>query len=198
MEDEINLTTTDMPALIDTTPIPKLSNFHTLFALDITNKLMSYPISSFFIKTTKNSTNTVPEYYSKIKSPQIIDLTIIKNKLENFDYSNLSEWKKDMNILWSNVLDFYPADSPHYIIANELKQKYQKMIAHVPNSEEDYWLAKITKQNKKIQKYCKQIQENEMNFANTETQEEEKKELENLQTDSKSKKRIQLKKSLED
>ena len=202
MIDEKSLTSSDSLPVILPRPVPKLSNFLKLFAIDTTKKMMSYPISSPFNKTDKTVTNTVPEYYSKIKSPQIIDLTTILSKLNSGCYIQIEEWEKDMETVWSNFIDFYPNNSPFSLIAKELKRKYHKKITNLPNSEVEYWASKLRKENSKLKKYCDQMKEMEQNFENDDDSKEHEKENEeeNSSKDDKTnkKKRIILKLEISD
>ena len=178
MIDEKGLTSSDSLPVINPRPVPKLSNFLKLFAIDTTKKLMSYPISAPFNKTDKTITNTVPEYYSKVKSPQIIDLTTILSKLNSDCYIQIEEWEKDVETVWSNFIDFYPNNSPFSLIAKELKKKYIKQISQMPTSEVEYWASKMQKENRKIQKYIEQMKEMEQNFDNQDDPNESAKENE--------------------
>lgn len=132
------------------------------FALYITNKLMNYPIS-YFLRTSSEFENAASlEKLAKIRSLHPLYFSSIISNINDSVYKTLEEWKNDMNKLFGNVLTYFPESSPYAQITIELQNKFLEKIKKSPTNSSDFWIYKLDKSNKKLQKCLNQF--NTLNF----------------------------------
>nr|CAC70156.1 polybromodomain protein [Brugia malayi] len=71
-----------------------------------------------------------PEYYSYIEKP--IDLTTIKHKIETDQYTSISDFMKDMDLLVHNAWDFNEPGSQIYRDATTLQSVVRNALSGIP------------------------------------------------------------------
>ncbi|KAH0790665.1 Bromodomain containing protein [Histomonas meleagridis] len=96
---------------------PKVRNS----CIEIMEKLMSLPCGQAFLEPTDDK---VPNYHNIIKHP--IDLRTIAKRMQNNEYTSISQWDKDMNLIWNNAEKYYTKNSYIGILANQLHIHYDK------------------------------------------------------------------------
>ncbi|KPM04909.1 Bromodomain-containing protein 1 [Sarcoptes scabiei] len=79
-----------------------------------------------------------PDYSQKIKKP--IDLTTIKNNLETGKYITVSDFAKDMRLMFSNCLRYNHPESPIIEQVRKLREVFEYRYAQFP---EDYFSEKL-------------------------------------------------------
>ena len=91
-----------------------------LLCISIMDDLMKRPCAAAFLDNVDNS---------NVKHP--INLNLIYQKLQNNEYSTVSQWDKDMNLIWNNAEKV--AGKTHYLfaLANELHKKYDKLYQRI-------------------------------------------------------------------
>jgi hypothetical protein len=87
-------------------------------------KLMKLPCARVFLDPVDPEREEIPNYPQVIKHP--VDLKLILKRLNNNEYSLISNWDKDMNFIWNNAEKFYQKNSYMAILANELHRHYEK------------------------------------------------------------------------
>ncbi|OHT13122.1 Bromodomain containing protein [Tritrichomonas foetus] len=102
----------------------KISKRIRVICIDIMDKLMKLPCAKVFLDPVDPVKDNVPTYLQVIKHP--IHLRLINKRLLNNEYSGISHWDKDMNLVWNNAEKFYQKTSYIGILANELHKHYDK------------------------------------------------------------------------
>ena len=62
----------------------------------------------------------MPDYGEVVKEP--IDLSIVKEKLDNFDYSEVDLLMKDINKIWGNAKSYNKEESVYTRSANRMEK----------------------------------------------------------------------------
>ncbi|EJD74858.1 CBR-NURF-1 protein [Loa loa] len=75
-----------------------------------------------------------PEYYSIVKKP--MDLSIVQQKLERYEYRNLKEFTSDITQIFENARIFYPKDSAAYQCADILEKQFRERMIKIKSSVE--------------------------------------------------------------
>lgn len=117
------------------------------YCVKITEKISAMPIASPFLKPV--NTDEVPEYLKIIKKP--CDLGLVMDRLEKNEYSNVDEWKNDMNLIWKNATTFNK-DGCINQMASELNRVFKERVAEIPKNENDEWIIKVKKAHTKYMK----------------------------------------------
>ena len=102
----------------------KLPERTRLICVDIMDKLMAHPCAAMFLNPVDPENDDAPNYHAIVKHP--IDLTHIYKKLSGNEYTSITQWDKDMNLIWNNAEKFYNKGSMPAILAGELKHHYDK------------------------------------------------------------------------
>ena len=90
----------------------------------ITNDIFDNKVSLYFREPVASQ-----EYKNLIKNP--MDLGTIKKKIKSNQYTGFDGWKHDMDLIYSNAVEFNGEDSEIAGIALYLKKKTDKMIKYL-------------------------------------------------------------------
>ena len=150
MEPEKNVS--ELPNTSD--PTQKLAQTELEAAIAITKKIINYPISSFF-----TNVDDMVQYIPRSKASTALSLSTILSGLNDNKYSRIEDWKNDMNSVWNNALSSPTLPLGIYLIANELKKKFEKKTKFIPKTSEQQWEYKVRKENKKLLKLAKSFVE---------------------------------------
>lgn len=72
----------------------------------------------------------IPQYAKIIKKP--MDLSTMKKKLDNKEYSNAEKFYEDFNLMIRNCTTFNPAGNPVHQAGVELQQVFEEKWSHLP------------------------------------------------------------------
>lgn len=120
------------------------------FALKTTKKIYSLPISVYFLNPVDPIKDNVPDYFEKISKP--MDLGTVLQKLESDAYSSVDEWKKDVNLIWKNALNYHKNNEVIIMIAKELMDVFKSYTELIPRSELEAWTYKVRRMQSKLDK----------------------------------------------
>ena len=132
----------------------KLSPKTQQICLEIMDILMQKPSASVFLSPVDPEKDNVPDYYQVIKHP--IDLGTIHKRLQNGEYSNKSQWDKEMNLVWTNAEKYYKKGSLISILANELHRVYDKECEKLKLLRTAKWSRVIVDLNQKLDRLYEQ------------------------------------------
>lgn len=125
-----------------------MNDYELNFAKTITEKLKKNTLSYAFLDPIPRDESWSNDYFAIVKEP--MDLTTLSEKLENGQYANIEEWKKDVMLIWSNCKEFNDKKNVLHQCATVLEKKCLKYFTHIPRCESDITKAKIEKINAKI------------------------------------------------
>jgi bromodomain-containing factor 1 len=100
----------------------------TLKVLESTNK--TYDMVLPFLYPVDQLMTMFPDYGSVIKRP--IDLLIIKQRLMDGEYDDISQVDSDMKLMFSNALKYNAAQDPVAIAATQFQQLWAEKLRSVP------------------------------------------------------------------
>ncbi|KAI0339583.1 hypothetical protein BDW22DRAFT_1454969 [Trametopsis cervina] len=90
-------------------------------------KIVGYDRQDFF--KTPVSKIDVPDYYDIIKQP--ICWNVIEKKLDNFEYTDLDDFKNDIYLVLSNAMLYNRPDTQYYRAAQKIKAQADKILAEL-------------------------------------------------------------------
>jgi len=121
--------------------------------LAITDYLISQQYCSIFLEPVDPIRDEVPDYFKIIKNPQ--DLGTIRKRLLNKEYKSISDWKRDMNLIWTNCEKFNGRDSILGELSRFALMMFEKQCKkHLPYSPIE-WVNRITSLYEKINVFLK-------------------------------------------
>lgn len=94
--------------------------------LKITNDLINDQLAMFFVNPEKR---LQAEYTSKIKKP--MELSTVRKKIKDNNYSCFQEWVDDMNLIFDNAINFYERNSLIGGVAVYLQKQFSKKIREI-------------------------------------------------------------------
>lgn len=116
--------------------------------LEIVDNIANHPLSSLFRKPVEKE--KWPQYYEIIDDPQ--DLETIKNNLVNKDIRSLREFKRDMNLIWSNAIHINGRDSYAGMFAAELQKVFDKLIIDKLPTSTTTWMERVNFYQNRVNK----------------------------------------------
>ena len=135
-----------------------LSKEQILFCNNLMKKLEKKETHKFFKK----------QFLSDCNKP--MDLSKVKEKLQNNEYESIFTWIQDIDLVWRNVKNSFSQDKINIDIADDLSQWFnkkckQKILIKSKDKEQDVslrfleeiWILKNKKLKKKIFKLIQKI-----------------------------------------
>ena len=129
-------------------PDQMISEFQHSKCMDITNKLIAWPICGPFIQMVDPERDGCSDYFDVIKKPMA--LCEVKRKLTKNIYNSVDEWKKDVNLIWENAKKFNGDDTLFTYMAMEASLWFNSKMKEFPMTEEEYFARKIEKLSKQL------------------------------------------------
>lgn len=82
-----------------------------------------------------------PDYFDIIKKP--MDFGTIEHKLENNEYTTVHDWKTDIQLVFSNAVQYNGRGSAIAVIAGELQHIFRNLAKTVSDNPETTWMDKL-------------------------------------------------------
>jgi hypothetical protein len=116
----------------------RLSPEASLVCTEILEELCSHPIARIFLNPVDPEADGVPTYLSIVKQPS--DLGTVRRKLVNNEYITISEFERDVNLIWENAILFHGRSSVIAAMATRLNHIFQKKITKVQDHTHELWV----------------------------------------------------------
>lgn len=117
-------------------------NFRTE-AIAIMDRLISHPAAAYFINEIVPGVDTDPDYYNYVTNPQ--DLTTIKNRLINKQYTDKYKWYEDVETVWYNAEKYNGTDSYMAVVAREMRRRFEKERKRFCCDSTQLWLSEFNR-----------------------------------------------------
>jgi hypothetical protein len=92
---------------------------------EITIELRQCPGAKPFNDPIRPDQQSVPNYFRKVKNPQ--DLGSILDRLNRGEYTDVKNWERDINTVWTNAQLYNGKDSFVAIIAQHMQSRFRKL-----------------------------------------------------------------------
>ena len=123
-----------------------MKNTQRLICAQIVEEIINHPASSLFRKPVDPA--VLPDYYKIISNPQDLEGTL--NNLKNNEIRSVSQFKRQMNLIWDNAIKYNGINSWTAILAQHCKKMFEKqMKIKVPQSNTQ-WLEDINLYQNKL------------------------------------------------
>lgn len=126
----------------------KLTKFQHTKCLEITEKLINWPICSPFVEKVDPERDGAPDYYDVIKKP--MHLNEVKRKIIANEYETVSDWENDVNLIWSNAKTYNGEETLFTHMAMEAALWFSNKMKRFPSTQEEDWTGKIQRTTKKL------------------------------------------------
>jgi hypothetical protein len=120
-----------------------LSKFQSEKCIKIVDKLIEWKVCKPFVEMIDPVRDGVPDYHEKVKVP--MSLTEVKNRIKTKRYRDISDFDRDMNLIWSNARQYNGDDSYYTLCAMEAANWFKKKMKHFPSTLEEEWMRKMQK-----------------------------------------------------
>ena len=117
------------------------------FCSQITNTLFDDPVAGIFRVPAYQSDQD--PYLQYIQKP--MDFGTIKKKLKDNSYFNINDWKQDVELVFSNAVEYNTAQSLIGGIALHLKRKYEKLLERFNLSNKQNYEERLRKLYRELQ-----------------------------------------------
>lgn len=113
--------------------------------IHVMNKICKKNISNLFSRPVDPDIDGCTDYFDIVKSP--MDLGTVNNKINNDEYKSISDWKKDMDLIWDNSITYNTKSNNDYFvnITKELKSYYTKLSEYILDDAQTSWYNKQVK-----------------------------------------------------
>jgi hypothetical protein len=85
----------------------------------------------------------VPGYHDIVKVP--MSLNEVKNRIKTKRYRDISDFDRDMNLIWNNARLYNGEDSYYTLCAMEASNWFKKKMKHFSSTREEEWMHKMQK-----------------------------------------------------
>ena len=120
-----------------------LSKFQTEKCLKLIDKLMKWKICEQFIEMVDPVRDQAPNYLKVVTTP--MSLQEVKNRLLGKRYRDVSEFTRDVNLIWENAKNYNGVGHIYTNCAMEASIWFKKKTKHFPETIEEEWMAKMQK-----------------------------------------------------
>lgn len=124
-----------------------LPEFQRTWCKKILEKIEKMHISEPFKQKVANDSHN-QGYYDVISDP--IDLSVVRKKIEEGTYLTALEYIKDMRQIFYNSMSFYQYGHPHFLIAQDLSEWFEKKLKKFPRTAHEEWLIKLERAKLKV------------------------------------------------
>ena len=111
--------------------------------LNIMDKLTNFSISKMFLQPVDPERDNIPNYFSIVKNP--MDLSTVRQKLQEDKYSTVQEWKNDIDTIWDNSLLVNSPNSVLGCITLEMQMQWRNLSSEISDDPDADWLNKLYK-----------------------------------------------------
>jgi hypothetical protein len=126
----------------------KLSKFQQTKCVEITEKLIKWPICSPFVEMVDPERDGAPDYFDYIKEPMA--LAEVKRKLSGNEYDSVQSWERDIDRIWKNAKTYNGDDTLFTHMAMEASLWFNQKMKRFPSTQEEDWTSKIQRTAKKL------------------------------------------------
>ena len=122
---------------------------------DVMDKIYARPISKIFLYPVDPIQDNCPNYFDIVKTP--MDLGTIKKNLRGNKYKSIEEWKRDMELVWSNSILFHTENSTVGLMAIELQNYFHELTRYLTDSYRSSWKRQLIELNQEFQTCVKEV-----------------------------------------
>ncbi|KAM0677941.1 hypothetical protein BDAP_001421 [Binucleata daphniae] len=144
----------------------QISKTQLKYCEDMLNKISKYQNAYPFLEPVDPVALNIPDYFDKIKNP--MDLSTIKNKLKNNNYTKPEEVKEDMSLMFSNCYLYNPKESQVHKMGLELEKQFNNLYNKMPTTINET----VKKKRKSETKVSESIESKKPKIKGSLTQEE--------------------------
>ena len=105
------------------------------------DKLKEKAISRMFAFPVDPENDGCPNYNEIISHP--MDLSTVTKKLEEDQYKTVSEWKSDVELIWSNSVEYNKTNTLMKIITAEMQELFVELTRFVSDDANIDWVNKL-------------------------------------------------------
>jgi hypothetical protein len=120
------------------------------FCREFTQDLLNCPLCYAFAVPIDPHADWAPDYFRIISRP--MDLSTVMKNLKSRQYSLLSDWCRDINLIWQNAMTFNKKPSLLFFVADFLQKKCERKFARTPHSSADWTMIRLEKAHRQLSK----------------------------------------------
>jgi hypothetical protein len=105
------------------------------------DNLATHPICEMFAQAVDPERDEAPGYFNVVTKP--MDLSKVRSKLEKRQYSTVSEWKDDVNLVFQNAISYNGKGSPVGIVACELQSIFRNLVKVLTDDQNSTWFNEL-------------------------------------------------------
>lgn len=106
-----------------------LTEYQKQRCLKVMDSIQNHNISRMFMQPVNPITDDCPDYFTKIKHP--MDLSTSRKKLEEGQYENVEQWKKDIDLIWDNAITYNGPQALISLLARELQDLFKDLACNI-------------------------------------------------------------------
>ncbi|EAY23231.1 Bromodomain containing protein [Trichomonas vaginalis G3] len=114
-----------------------MTDYHRRRCLEALEKIEGYKISSFFSRPVDPVRDNCSNYFQIIDHP--MDLSTVRKKLLNDEYSTPEDFKRDVNLIWENLFKYNGKDQLISNLAKQLKKVFAECTQYLTGNEIIDW-----------------------------------------------------------
>jgi hypothetical protein len=120
-----------------------LSQFQSDKCIKIVDKLIGWKVCKPFVEMLDPVRDGAPNYLEFVKVP--MSPNEVKSRITTKRYNDISEFTRDMNLIWDNARLYNGDESYYTYCALEAKDWFNKKMEHFPGMLVEEWMRKMQK-----------------------------------------------------
>jgi hypothetical protein len=120
--------------------------------LEILGEIESHPISCMFAEPVDPERDESPGYFDVVKRP--MDLTTVRQKLENNEYPTVHDWKEEVLLTFANAITYNGKHTPIGVMAADLKAIFKDLVKTIADDQNSTWINELVQLRKEL---CDQV-----------------------------------------
>ena len=109
--------------------------------IEVMQKLQEKSISTMFAIPVNPERDNCPNYNEIILHP--MDLSTVNKKLNENSYATISDWKKDVDLIWSNSLLYHKSNLMLRSITQEMQETFNTLSKFITDDPRRDWNNKL-------------------------------------------------------
>lgn len=129
------------------------SHYQKERCINILNKLSKYHISIMFSNPVDPLRDQCPDYLQVIRHP--MDLGTVRENIQNGNYSNVEQFKKDVNLIWENCYRYNGRESFMGMMAKQLQSTFKELSEFLSSNDIVSWAFELDHLKNEVNKIAK-------------------------------------------
>lgn len=116
-------------------------SFPTEQCLKVIDKISEKKMAQIYMYPVDPKNKNSKGYFQVVKKP--MDLGTIRKKIQEKKYRTVKEWRNDIELIWSNSLQYYQKQTIYYNVTKYLQEYFREISNDISDYPEVDWSTRL-------------------------------------------------------